>query len=679
MGKPKGAKGTFHPTLFPPESDWVATRISDLPSFKHAKVVGFDTETRDTGLDKRVNLGPGMMRRSSSNDSYMIGFSFAIEGGPKHYVPLRHEDGGNVDDPHMAVEWMRDQCKDFTGIAVGMNFGYDLGWFASEDIRFNPNVTYRDVQIAEAILYELHDSYSLEEISKRHGFAGKTEGLLKEAAGAYGVDPKSGMWQLHAKYVGPYAADDAELPVQIWRKQEVKINADGLQDIHNLESKLLPVLVKMRERGVAVNEDKLEAIEEWSRKEENAALDYVTRECGRRVTMDDLWSSEALAQALANVGVYANVTAAGNASVDKELLAGADHPVAAKLLYARKVNKLRTTFANSVRRHLARGRIHCTFNQLAKEDEDTGGIKGARFGRLSCEHVNLQQQPARDDFAAMWREIYEPEHGTLWCSADYSQQEPRMTTHYAELTNCDGAFEAAEAYRKDPNTDNHDMMTRLVYGDTTVESWDKPTWKKFRGYCKNIYLGLCYEMGGAKLARNLQLPTRWAAFPERYGGEVHYFESDAEAYNHVHHHGGFAREVAGEEAQGILDKFNSKAPFIKQLSKKCQKRVKQLGYITTILGRRCRFPMNPDGSYDWVHKALNRLIQGSSADQTKLALVQVEEAGHYLQLQVHDELALSVESPDEAQRVAKIMRDGVPLLVPSKVDVELGASWGEAA
>lgn len=678
MPKPKGAKGTFHPTLFPPDSAWVATRVEDLPQFKDCKMVGFDTETRDPGLDKRVKLGPGMMGRG--NDSYMIGFSFAIENGPKHYVPLRHEDGGNVDDPHKAIEWMRDQCKQFQGIAVGMNFGYDLGWFAHEDIRFNPNTTFRDVQIAEAILYELHDSYSLEEISKRHGFGGKTEGLLKEAAAAYGVDPKSGMWQLHAKYVGPYAADDALLPIQVWRKQEARINEDGLQPIHELESKLLPVLVKMRERGVRVNEDKLSQIEEWSRREETEALDFVTRETGRRITWEDLWSSEALAGALANVGIHANVTAAGNASVDKELLATAEHPVAEKLLYARKVNKLRTTFADSVRRHMVRGRIHCTFNQLAQENEETGGIKGARFGRLSSEHVNMQQQPARDEFAAMWRDIYEPEHDAYWCSADYSQQEPRMTTHYAELTGCDGAYEAAEAYRQDPNTDNHDMMTRLVYGDAAVDSWDKPTWKKFRGYCKNIYLGLCYEMGGAKLARNLGLPTRWAVFPERYGGEVFYFESDAEAYAHVYNNGGRANEVAGEEAQAILDKFNSRAPFIKQLSKKCQKRVKQVGYITTILGRRCRFPMREDGGgYDWVHKALNRLIQGSSADQTKLACVQVEEAGHFLQLQVHDELVLSVSSEAEAQQVAKLMRDGVPLRVPSKVDVELGASWGKAA
>lgn len=676
MGKPKGAKGTFHPTLFPPNSDWVPPRLVDLPEFKDAKVIGFDTETRDPGLDKRVNLGPGMMGRG--NDSYIIGISYAIEGGPKHYLPLRHEDGGNMEDPMQAIGWFREQCAQFEGTGIGMNLGYDLGWLLNEDIRFNPNAKFRDVQIAEAVLYELHERYSLEEISKRRGFDGKEETLLKEAAAAYGVDPKSGMWQLHSKYVGPYAAEDAELPIKVYRHQEQQIEKDGLQKIHDLESRLLPCLVRMRARGVRVNEDKLEKIEEWSRAEETKALAFVSRECGRTITLSDLWSSDALAKALANVGVYANMTEAGNASVDKELLSSAGHPVADQLLYARKVSKLRTTFAASVRNHLVRGRIHCTFNQLAQEDEATGGMKGARFGRLSCEHVNLQQQPARDEFASMWRDIYEPEEGAEWCAADYSQQEPRMTTHYAELAGCDGAFDAAEAYRNNPDTDNHDMMTRLVYGDEAVNSWDKATWKKYRGYCKNIYLGLCYEMGGAKLARNLGLPTRWAVFPEQWGGEVFYFENREDAISHAHERGGRTNEVAGEEAQGILTKFNTNAPFIKQLSKKCQARVKQLGYITTILGRRCRFPTRDDGSYDWIHKALNRLIQGGSADQTKLAICEVEEAGFFLQLQVHDELDLSIYSRDEAKQVAQIMRDGVPLLVPSKVDLEIGPSWGRA-
>jgi DNA polymerase I-like protein with 3'-5' exonuclease and polymerase domains len=102
------------------------------------------------------------------------------------------------------------------------------------------------------------------------------------------------------------------------------------------------------------------------------------------------------------------------------------------------------------------------------------------------------------------------------------------------------------------------------------------------------------------------------------------------------------------------------------------------GHIVTLLGRRCRFPKKPDGTVDWAHKALNRLIQGSAADQTKLAVVMMDEAGYNPQLQVHDEIDSSVSSPEEAEGMADIMRNCVKLSLPSKVDVELGKSWGDS-
>ena len=104
------------------------------------------------------------------------------------------------------------------------------------------------------------------------------------------------------------------------------------------------------------------------------------------------------------------------------------------------------------------------------------------------------------------------------------------------------------------------------------------------------------------------------------------------------------------------------------------------GYIKTLLGRRCRFPADNGGrgGYIWTRDAMNKLVQGSAADQTKMAMVIAHEAGIPLQLQVHDELDLTVSSPAEAHQLAAIMRDALPLVLPSRVDVEVGASWGEA-
>ena len=80
------------------------------------------------------------------------------------------------------------------------------------------------------------------------------------------------------------------------------------------------------------------------------------------------------------------------------------------------------------------------------------------------------------------------------------------------------------------------------------------------------------------------------------------------------------RRAAGAEGQAILDKFDERAPFIRKLAKNAESIVKRRGYIITAGGRRLNFTQRPDGSYDWTHKSLNRLIQGTSADQMKRAM-----------------------------------------------------------
>jgi DNA polymerase I-like protein with 3'-5' exonuclease and polymerase domains len=176
-----------------------------------------------------------------------------------------------------------------------------------------------------------------------------------------------------------------------------------------------------------------------------------------------------------------------------------------------------------------------------------------------------------------------------------------------------------------------------------------------RKAAKIIFLGICYGMGGAKLARDLGLPTKWIYDEKR----------------------GVDRLVAGDEAQALLDQFNERAPYVRRLSYLASDKAKQRGYIVTAGGRKCRFPEKTSGGYDWTHKALNRLIQGSSADQTKRAMVALWEAGFRLQLQVHDEVDLSVNTKEEAVEVGRIMEGCMPCNVPAKVDLEWGPSWGE--
>ena len=243
-----------------------------------------------------------------------------------------------------------------------------------------------------------------------------------------------------------------------------------------------------------------------------------------------------------------------------------------------------------------------------------------------------------------------PEEGQLWASNDFSSQEPRLLVHYANLLGLPGADVMVDAYRGDPNTDFHQMVADMA----GIK----------RKAAKTIGLGLMYGMGKNKLAGQLDLSL--------------------------------------DEASELIDTFHRNVPFLKGTVNAVMKRIEHPaagGAIRTLLGRKCRFPLWEP--MEWgvnkalpreqavmeygqrikragTYKGLNRLIQGSAADQTKAAMVALRKAGFAPILQVHDEVALSVGTREEAQEAAKIMAEAVRLEVPSRCDVEVGPSWGEA-
>lgn len=627
---------------------WKPPVISELPQWPEHGRVGFDVETRDEQL---TTLGPGVRRGAK-----IVGFSFAIEDGPAHYVPLRHAMGDNVENPEAALQYLRDQAARFKGVLVGGNMQYDLDFAEEEGIKFRPK-WFRDIQVADPLIWELHASYSVEAIAQRRGMEGKDERELRDAAAEYKVDPKTELWKLPGQFVSKYGIRDARLPLEILRKQEHEIERDDLQAIFDLESRLLPVLLKMRRRGVLIDQAQLQRVEDFAIEQCAASLAEVKAHTGRQLSMDDVMKAAAIAPIVEKIGVTVGTTELGKPSIDKELLDKVDHPVTKALSRARRLYTLKNTFVASIRQHMVNGRIHASFNQLrgaSAQDSEIEGVeeeKGARYGRLSSCDPNIQQQPSRDpEFAKMWRSIYIPEPGQLWAACDFSQQEPRVLTHYAEITGCKKAREFGDMYRNNPKADTYDGLSAMT--------------KTKRKDTKIIYLGLSYSMGPPKLCHTLKLPTVWR--PDKKSGVM--------------------REFAGPEGEALFKAFHEGAPFIRQLDYKIRDRVQEMGFIRTLLGRRIHFPEKPEPTrnpwtgriekYDWAQKGLNRLIQGGSADQVKKAVVDLDECGHFLQLQVHDEVDGSVESPERAHDMAQIMRESVKLTVPMRVDVEIGPSWG---
>jgi DNA polymerase I-like protein with 3'-5' exonuclease and polymerase domains len=656
----------FQPSLFPPPSEWKPPRLDDLPQDWNAvSRIGLDTETKDTDL-KRLGCG---VRRGGE----LMGISLCLDGQEPLYLPMRHLGGDNCPEgPEAVLRYVRDQAKRFRGDVVGAKISYDLDYLEEEGVVF-PQARFRDVQVAEALIDELQLSYSLDSILKRRGLSLKDETLLREAAasfrGAKGkLDPKRDLWMLPGRFVGPYAEADALRPLELLRSQEIDIERNGLQRIWDLETDVLPVLVKMRRRGVRVNMDKLDQVERYAQAEETKVWSEVLRLSGVHVRVGDAMKAAVLARVFQAVGVSYQMTSQGKPSITKEFLAHINHPVGDLIRRARKMSQLRSTFVNSIRQHVINHgdewRVHCTFNQTVVQDDDDE-VEGARPGRLSCVDPNLQQQPSPDrdpEIGGMWRDIYEPDRGALWGTLDYSQQEPRLAVHTAVISGPerigklahDSALLMAQRYWDDRSADAHTLFTQTVYGEDVVNE-PKDVFKKKRNYCKQIFLGIAYGMGGAKLCRQLGLPLEWK-----------YLDWAKEE-----------RECAGAEGQAILDLVDQRAPYLKTTARAVESVAKQRGYVITILGRHCHFPKS-NGKYDWTYKAFNRAIQGGAADQTKRAMVELDRAGAYLQLQIHDEFDESIESQAVGEAHAKIMEDCVPLKVPSKVDLEIGPSWGRA-
>jgi DNA polymerase I-like protein with 3'-5' exonuclease and polymerase domains len=642
--------GWLQTPLWAPEITWQATPVSQMPSWTDAKRVCVDVECRDDHLHA---LGPGVRR-----GGYVCGIAFAIEDGPAHYLPIRHEGGGNLSEQHVWA-YLHDQALEFSGEVVFNSAAFDLDYLWENKVEFTKVKAHRDVQVAEPLLDELQKKYGLDAICARRGLLGKDEKTLRDHAKAWGVDPKTGLWRLHAGAVGAYAIGDVVAPLPLLRVQEKEIEEQNLRETYDLESAVTPALVRMTRRGLRVDLDEMDRVEAWAKERLNEYIDKIYNLTGVRI--GSISKAEEVAFALKKHGVEVPTKVHGGTgkqmyTVQKLWLQQQDDPVSKAVIVAREYAKLLGTYVGGFRKHLVKDRLHPTFKQLvgaADEDEDNdedGDASGARFGRVASKHPNVQAQMKRSrDIQKRWRKVLVPDEGKRWFKADLGQQEPRITVHYAELCNLPGARQAGNAFRDDPCFDPYQLMVELckTAADTDL--------KQLRDDLKEVYLGKCYGMGGGKLAKKLKLPTVWKT-NERTG---------------------FTYEAAGPEAQSKIDRFDRGVPYVKALARMCTKSAQAKKYIIALGDRRVRFELDENGEIRDEHKALNKLIQGSAAHQTKKALVALDEAGFPLQLTVHDEFGYSGEDEDEARRMGEITCDAVVIRVPFRCDIEAGSSYGD--
>jgi DNA polymerase I-like protein with 3'-5' exonuclease and polymerase domains len=611
--------------LFTPKSDWVAP--DTLPDLSSAKRIAVDLETKDPNL---TTSGPGW----ATGDGYVTGFAIATDTW-SGYLPIKHEGGGNLDEG-LVKRWVNKTLSSNCD-KIFHNALYDVGWLKREGIQINGKI--HDTVIAAPLVDENKRRYSLNILGEEYCGDVKDESLLKEAASSYAVDAKSEMWRLPARYVGHYAEQDALLTLKLWDKLSKLMDIENLQSIYDLESSLIPLLVEMRWNGVRVDEKKAQQSAEELKIKENECVKQIKYKYGVDV---DVWASASVAKAFDKNGLTYPRTKKTNApSFTGKWLESLDHGLPKLIVEARKLQKIRSAFIeNMILKHAHNGRIHGQMHPLRG---DSGGTVSGRF---SYSTPNLQQVPARDPvLGPLVRGLFLPEEEHRWGAFDYSQQEPRLTVHYASQLELPGADEAVQAYRHE-DADFHQIVADMA-GISRKDA-------------KVINLSLSYGMGKAKLINALGI-----------------------------------NEL---EADVLFNTYHSKVPFIKELTLACSRRAENVGYITTLLDRRCRFdlyeprnekdiPLPYEKAYEeyggnirraFTYRAFNRLIQGSAADMTKQAMVDLWNEGIIPHIQVHDELDISVKNKEESRKIVEIMETCVDLDVPSKVDAEIGDTWGTA-
>lgn len=649
-------------SFFAPESDWVVKPQAEWPDFKGVKYVGLDTETWDPGLETR---GPGFIR----GDAYVAGVSLASEDGRKIYLPLSHSEGNT--DRDAAIRYIQDQLSRADQEKVGANLLYDLEALSSLGIK--PRGRLRDVQVAGPLLEEeAPEGFSLNALATKHLGVGKTTPLLDRALLEFGLvygpkkNPKPDygkIAKLPAKYVGPYAEDDAWFPIRILQDQLKQIREENLGQVWGLECELLPVLWDMRRRGVRVDLDHTERVAAQLRSEEEELQRRMDHLTGLRVSVS---KPRSLERAFAKLGLPISRTKEGNASFNKEVMTAlmrrTDLPEDGQTFLGlmaeqRTTTKLRRDFLEKILYENVKSRIHPQWHPLRHQEDSTGG-GGARSGRIASSNVNLTNIPSRNPrLGPLVRGCFVPEVGERWCKNDYSQQEPRIQLHFAYEQGFDGASEARRKFIDDPNTDYHQMVADLCKERANRDIG--------RNAAKTINLGLAYGMGLDKLIKQLG--------------------------------------VDSQSAQLIFAIYHRAVPYVNVGSKYEMGLAATRGYITTILGRRRHFnyyeplwqhnnsivPIYGRDTAEgyWgegkvrragVHKALNAKIQGSAADQTKTAIVELAKLGLYPLIQVYDELNHSISEESQAYQIADVMREAIPMSVPFKVDPSIADNWGMA-
>ena len=636
-------------------SDWCAP--TQLPDLRRAGVIALDLETKDDRL--RADKGSGW----ATGEGHIAGVSVAYRVGGEiraHYIPLRHPETQNF-DVEQVYHWLRDLIASGVRI-VTQNGLYDWGWLRTEaGILMPPSERLEELGALATIVDENRLRYSLEALCKWRGLPGKDDSSLKEGAAALGLKkrekPAAHIWRMPARYVGPYAEQDASSTLLLFESLDPVLDRENTRAAYRLEVDLLPMVLEMRRRGIRIDVAAAEQARDHLLQKRDAIFTELSEKLGANVGMDEIGRTKWLAETFERHGIAYPRTKKGNPSFTggtSGWMPRHEHWLPRLIVRADKLNNAAINFLQGyILDHVTGGRVHA---EIHPHRSDEGGTRSLRF---SYSKPPLQLMTAHDEeIAPLIRGVFLPEQNEVWAKPDISQQEFRFIVHFAEQLKLPRAEEAGDRYRENPDTDFHQL----------VSDWT----------------GIVRQQ-----AKNTNFAKAFGAGVRKFAAMIGKSEN---------------------EAATIYALYDRELPFVNALAKHCERQANRVGYLELYDGARRHWsawvawadwtkgagPCSreeaerriADPDHPWygrgplrradTHKALNALIQGSAARHTKLWMRAVWHEGVVPMLQMHDSLDCSVSSPEQAELVAQLAREVVTLTVPIRVDLAYGRSWADA-
>ncbi len=558
--------------------------------------------------------------------SELVGISFAAAPGRAWYVPVL------APAEETALPWPEVQKRLAPLLEnprvgkLGHNLKYDLLVLRRHGQEVHGELF--DTMVASYLLEAGARSHSMDQLARR--FLGHETIKISQLIGT-GRNQRR-MDQVPLELVGPYACEDADVPLRLKERLEKLLGQQELLRLfHEVEMPLVRVLVDMEYHGIRVAPQRLQELQQRFQQELDRLEEEIYQLASRRFNIaSPLQLRQVLFEELKLPVLKRTAT---GPSTDAEVLEelARQHPLPAKVLEYRQFAKLKSTYVDALFEliHPDTGRIHASFNQ---------GVTAT--GRLSSSEPNLQNIPIRTEQGRQIRWAFVPENSRWrFVAADYSQVELRVLAHFS------GDEALCQAFARDE--DIHARVASEVFGVPLAE-----VTPEMRRVAKTVNFGIIYGQTPFGLARQLQIPE--------------------------------------EEAARYIDQYFARYPRVEEFILRVLRECRQRGYVSTLLGRRRAIR----GVREQVSRhrnlaertAVNTVIQGSAADLIKLAMLRVHEelARGKLQarllLQIHDELVL--EAPqEELPQVVPLVREcmaGVwQLRVPLKVDVSVGENWAQ--